>query len=100
MEFIISSKPEKKNDMWHIIGRCSSAVFRGGRFTKCIPYKVSRNDKNEAITTYGIEHPIDLVVEKIIAYKNEFDILDPGMTALLVLSGDASEVIDQTVLRS
>ena len=100
MEFIVSGTPEQKNGAWHVVGRCSSSVVRGERFTKCVPYKVQRNSENEVITTYGVEWIVDLVVEKIIAYKHEFEILDSGMTALLVLSGDASGVVDQTVLRS
>lgn len=99
MEFIISESPKMIDGLWNIAGRCSSTIFRGGRFTKCVPYKVDRNSKNETVTTYSTAREVNLVVEKIIAYKHELDVLDSGMTALLLLSGDASTVAVGTLLR-
>ncbi|MBN8737916.1 MAG: hypothetical protein J0H86_00230 [Xanthomonadaceae bacterium] len=98
MEFIVSESPKLVDGLWHLIGRCSSTVIKGGTFTLCTPYETARNDANETVTHYGEPHTVELTVEKIVAYKHEFDTLDPGMTALLLISGDASSVADQTVL--
>lgn len=100
MEFIVSENPRLIDGLWHLVGRCSSTVIKGERFTRCAPYEVTRNGANETVTRYGAPRIVELTVEKIIAYKHEFDSLDPGMTALLLVSGDASLVTGQTILNT
>lgn len=98
MEFVVSENPRLIDGLWHLVGRCSSTAIKGGTFTHRTPYEVTRNDVNETVTRYGESHTVELTVEKIAAYGHEFYILDPGMTALALVSGDASSVARQTVL--
>lgn len=99
MEFVVSETPELAGEAWSIVGRCSTAIVHGHRFTKCTPYQTHRNMNNELVTSYGESFDVDLCIEKILAYKYELDVLDTGMTALLIVTGDASSVRENTVLR-
>ena len=72
----------------------------GKRFLEYFPYTVIRSPDNlEIHSEYGAPRPINLLVEKIVAYRHEFETLSSGMTGLLIVSGDASDLTDDVILR-
>ena len=75
------------------MGRCAGSVYLGERFTGIIPHVKLHGEVAQMppITT-------NLVVEKIVAYGHELQTLDSGLTALLVLSGDGSNITDYCTL--
>jgi hypothetical protein len=94
MQFGIAHTPEQKNNRWHIVGRCVSNVYLGERFTEIIPH-VEIDGRIKQMPPIAA----DLTVEKIIAYGREFQVLDAGLTALIVLSGDGSRITNYCTLK-
>jgi len=100
LQFIVCGTPEFKEGLWQIVGRCTSDVHVGKRFLEYFPYTVIRSPDNlEIQSEYGTPRPINLLVEKIVAYRHEFETLSSGMTCLLIASGDASDLTDDVILR-
>lgn len=100
VEFIVEEAPIKESDtQWAIVGRCSTDVCKGSRFNMAIPYS-SKYDKtiNSYIQTKLHGFPVLLTVEKILSWEKEWDIINAGMAAKLIVSGDASKIVSSTFL--
>jgi len=72
-----------------VIGRCHRGPLRRGTVS-CVVRPAS-----------GGEQPVNLVVDRIVAYRREPDEIDEGLTAELRVSGVGGELIaPQSVLAS
>lgn len=100
MQFTVAQKPEFVDGNWKIVGRCTSTLHVGDRIVEYFPYIVVRSqDDSEIHSKYGAPKPINLLVKKIIAYRRELETLDSGMTGMIEVSGDASAINSDTILR-
>src|SRR5262245_9716382 len=80
---------------YKVIGRCGDlAVLKGDRFSEAWPSRVIKTPDGYSQGPKINVRAIDLRVERITAYKHEFEELSPGMTAELILQGKGAPIRD------
>lgn len=90
IEFGIAHEPTKRDGEWHLIGRCVTDIRVGDRFTKFIPHRLVGKPSSENMNfVCEDEVPLDLAIVRILAYGRDFGVLSAGMTAEVVVVGEA-----------
>jgi hypothetical protein len=82
-----------------VAGRCETSLRLGDRFLYSAHYTAKLSGEIVYMTLVG-SVGINCSVEKITSYRHEFEELNAGMTALVVLSGDVEKIVNNTTLSS
>ena len=76
-QFIVEVPAQLIGGRWIVIGRCRADLRRGEHLRFLMPYSVEkRGDEYE--TKFSSPVMINLVVERISAYRHDFDVLNRG----------------------
>lgn len=100
IEFLVEETPVRKNStQWEIVGRCSTDLAKGTQFTQAIPYSIELDNQHKS---YEVRKeggfPVLLTVEKMLSWEREWDLINAGMAARLLVSGDASKIHKRMLL--
>jgi hypothetical protein len=82
-----------------IDGRCLTDISIGQKFTTMTARsKVSRLPSGDLEIIYAPPIYVDLTVVEIYSWRLNWETISSGMTARLVVSGDASALVDNAIL--
>jgi len=97
---IVEEQPTpQRDDYWELVVRCVTDVEKGGRLSTATPYSVTFSDDRASCTEVeGVPFAIDLLIDRIESYGKEWDLLNAGMTAKILVLGDASAIPARTYL--
>ncbi|MGV1761850.1 hypothetical protein ACQZ6F_31800 [Rhizobium sp. A22-96] len=100
IEFSVVLEPENAGSKWLLKGRCITDLVLNGRFTELIRFDFPVNGTAENSPIEGEVWALDLTIEKISAYEREFDKINAGMTAAVIVSGEGGRLTSNWVAPS